>query len=1217
MTTRLGLAGVPSRDYGTFVPKTAFVPTHADPVDDIYTVATGSTIIAGRFSSSINIEFTDGVAEEISFANDIPGYVGVSTSASLPVGVTLKPLSKSFYYNGASGVTNFSADLTANPVMPSFTVVSQTHPDGTLVPRVVGSVFPEGAVTTTTLNTSNGADVIPLRHWDDGSIKHVAAVGRFPIGQQITFDDTAVSAANLTNSAIVGAIDAAGTDATVDFGVDGVVSLTTIYNNPFKTYMASPTFIENHYRYPMTDDVVVWFHVRVFQGEPNPWIRVVLERANKVRGNAADNTGKALTGTVVIDGTTVATYTGTQPLYKNSAHAYERWVGSTQFDCTDVHDVDQLQQVKAVPTFGYAIAPSEALLDKINISYILGDAGHYRSDQPAGGGDQTLCIIPGWEAAYIQSGGDYRAFNAMLVNTKSYAQHAIMWREDDGTLLTPSDYPDGNYRNSGGSPYGGVGVFTNGPLRWDEAHMPSTAIAYILQPDALHFDVMMGQALAVYMRINPDLNGQGTSRLVREQTRGTGWWFRSCGQASAFMPDGHKCLFDFREWILNNIRFYADNSYLHSSGNGDIEIGVPYMTMPATGFPRPWMYDFWIQSLGYISEFEPIDASNKSELEALRDFMYRFIVGRLGEPNTAYCWNYAAEYDLDIVEGTVSPHHKRYAYQLTDNWADVWATVPGGPPACGNNLEDDTSGNGVPLNSTVSHWKNLTPAISYARYHNAPGAEEANNHILNASNAATHFNSFNTKYATTTYQGGNGYAVTPPIDPVLQTATVDVAFTGTPVGPDVDPLTWNWTPTKGGDGKILQGSVENIPISTPDDMIWVELQDTPLQYLENAVTDAFNAKWSSMNGGDYTFQQISWTGGIINAYILGWSDIALDLKRNMAHACAVGGHSNGSTTGVWSLDIEKMGGPGTWHITSTPDNPNHTTYPWCPTYSGGTYYNCWEADIPEWTSHDILPGEGPGLRTPTARHQYCGTMYSQSRDKLYTVRRNAWEYDFATDTWSYAFHTKGGVNYDMAYPYASEYNDVTDELLIYGKLNGATTYRFHHEDCDTRVMTNSFSCGNFSAHGGAAEDMYGTGKIFISHGGEASPYIEEYAIYDKALRTLTTNWTQATGDYATYGFQEMPVTVYVPQWDLVLRRHGRDGPTSTARRNYVPGQWQTINPNSGESVWRNVDTANGRRDPRWNKHPGGLCFYFPPWKCVIYVTAGQLTQNSIYVMRTG
>ena len=1226
MTTRLGLAGIPQQDYGAFEPKTEQIIVR-NPVNDSYNVSLGETLVAGRFSESLSIEFTDSVPQEISFAADIPGYVGVSTTDTLDVGLTLKPLSKSFYYDGTPGITNNSITLTANPVMPSFTVVSQTHASGTLVPAVVGSVFPEGAVKTTTMNTSDGQDVIVLRHWDDGSIKHVAAVGRFPTDQLITFTDTATSAANLTNADIVSAIDAASTDATVDFGIDGVISLTSLYNSPFRTYMVSPTFIENHYKHEMTDDVVVWFHVRVYQGEANPWIRVVLERANKVRGTITDSTGKVLNGTVVVDNTTIATYTGTKPLYKNSAHMYERWVGATQFESTVVHDVNQLQQVKVVPSYGYAIAPSQSLLNALDIPYILGDAGHYRSNQPDGGGDQTLCILPGWEAAYIQSGGDYRAYRAMLTNTKSYAQHAIMWKEDDDTLLAISDYPDGNYKHAGGGNYSGTGRFTNGALIWDGAHMPSVALAYILQPDSFHLDIMAGQALAVYMRVHPQFYGQSTSRIIREQTRGTGWWYRSTGQAAAFLPDGHKCLQDFRDWLLNNTRFFADNSYNHSSGLGDTEVGVPYMYMPATGYPRPWMFDFWIQSLGYISELEPIEAGVKHELNALRDFMYRFILGRLGQQGGDYCWNYAAEYDLDIVEGTVSPSHIRYAYQLTDNWADIWNTVPGGPPACGNTLEIDTGSNPIPLTSTVSQWKNLTPSISYARYHNAPGAEVANSNILNASNASDHFNSFDTKIGTTTYTGGNGYAITPPIDPAIQTVPANIAFTGTPVGPDVDPLTWNWTPTKGGDGKILTGSVQNIPVSTPDDMTWVEVQGTPLQALSDAVTAAFNDKWSIMNGGDYTWFQIARNGGIISALIDGWSDFALDLDRNQAHVAAIGGHSNGSTTGVWSLDIEKMGpntsgGNDTWYITSAPDNPDHAVYPWCPLYmqgppdggGAGTFYSCYQTEIPELGgAHDALPGEGPGLRTPTARHQYCATIYHNN--KIYTVRRNAWTYDFLTDTWEFNWHTRGGATYDMSYPYAGEYNEITDQLLIYGKLNGATTRELHHEDPNTRVMTQAFTTNsNFSGKGGAACTMHGKGKIFLSVAQDYGSHIETYAIYDKATASLEAPFAPTSGDYATYEYQEMPVTVYVPEWDLVLRRHGKD---AEGTRNYPIGQWQTTDPNNGTSVWRYIDTANGKRNPRYNAHPGGLCFYFPPWKCVIYVTADTLSQNAIYVMRTG
>ena len=144
---------------------------------------------------------------------------------------------------------------------------------------------------------------------------------------------------------------------------------------------------------------------------------------------------------------------------------------------------------------------------------------------------------------------------------------------------------------------------------------------------------------------------------------------------------------------------FARNMAHYAGVTDQNELGISYYDGAyGKGKVGPWQQNFRVQTLGFLSDIEPLD--DMSDLIALRDFNYRWPVGLLGEK---YCR--AGKYTL-----RVGPDSSTSIGDFYD-----WSEIDLGAP-CKGKLSKPTATN---------YWANLLPAISYAVKHSTPGAAVA------------------------------------------------------------------------------------------------------------------------------------------------------------------------------------------------------------------------------------------------------------------------------------------------------------------------------------------------------------------------------------------------------------------------------------------------------------------------------------------------------------
>lgn len=692
----------------------------AYPVADAYSATSGGSIRAGRYAASVSALFADGVASVVSLAADFPAIGGREVSLSvlsgaLPVGVTLDPVGKRLIYDGTPGVTTIAATLQAKANAPKLSFGNATG----IVPVSAAVVFPKGVVTGPLGTSELGLRAVVRRTWNDGSAKHVLVCGVCDASAVVTFNTALVAGTTLTSASI----QAAAPSAVVDLGVLGSVSLSSLLASPFETWVSTPAMVECHYRGAFAGtDVVAEFHVRLFSnGEM--WVRACVENSNRLLSAAVHH---SLAGSVSIFGTTVQTYSATL-LNCNTQHAFERWSG-TQHDVVVNHDVQQLAATRLVPNFGMA-AMSEAGLNALLNAYTPNANLGFEAAMGSTGYQDGIGVLPRWDAAYLAS-GDARAWRSVVAHGKAAHSYRILWRKD-GRMLIPTDYPTANAEGVGG---GGNNSFGAGGLTFEIAHHPSMGyLAYLLTGDALYADAMLGVA-ATFFQITHTANGDGTARVVKNgQARTNAWFHRSLGQAAGILPDSAAELATLKTWLAAQVDYYAaitieDAGAVNSQLGYPVSIGTYNEAAPIT--VAPWMHNFWIASVGHISDLDAISGASQTKLLALRDWMYRGITGLMGD-GSQYCYTYAASYNITVSSEVVPNYTVRTASQLYQTWGEVMSATHGAQ-TCGTTLLG--GGGGGPTVASTGYWGNALPAIAYAVEHSATGAAAAYARLTGASN---------------------------------------------------------------------------------------------------------------------------------------------------------------------------------------------------------------------------------------------------------------------------------------------------------------------------------------------------------------------------------------------------------------------------------------------------------------------------------------------------
>jgi hypothetical protein len=596
-----------------------------------------------------------------------------------------------------------------------------------LRPFTIGIGFRKGDATDVQIELPY-QQVDIKRRWGDGSIKHAIISGRASLTAAMPLTVHVVKGTPGAISALTAAsIAAAAPLAIVQCGTDAA-SLSRLLANPLRTWISGPELVECHYR---TDAgaLSVWFHVRLY-ADGRMRVRAIVENGFLDNGSGAKASSIPLTydAAITIGGVTV--YSGAITHYAHTAWQAEGWIGGDP-GVTAVHDVAYLQSTKLVPNYALDGLPSDATLDALPNAYVPMGKGEWTAKMGGTGFQSQIGLLPNWDALYCKS-GDARALKAVEVNSHALKSFPIVWR-DSVTKLTikPSTFPTWT---ASGPKQGGVGQLVAGPLAWELNHHGSGGyLAYLLTGDYAHYDNLSLQSAASYLCIT-STRGSGVDRKLINAPRGVAWMCRTLAQYAAIAPEGDDVAADYRMLLANQFAYWAEQGPENAAAS---RIGYPAAmstyneTKPLTA--APWMYHFWIAVNGYAWDIEP-GFGDPAKHVALRDFMYRAVVGILGEGGAdSYCYTKASAYTIrisDVVRPNYSDSTPDIFYR---SWGKIFAATFGDSnAACGPLLEGQSAGQ--PAGATGGYWGNLLPAIAYAVDHGAKGASDAWVRLTGATN---------------------------------------------------------------------------------------------------------------------------------------------------------------------------------------------------------------------------------------------------------------------------------------------------------------------------------------------------------------------------------------------------------------------------------------------------------------------------------------------------
>jgi len=622
-----------------------------------------------------------------------------------------------------------SSTTTAGAAVTSFQLTSAVT--GTQ-PFTVGLEFKDGDIPDTPALSIPNSQVIVQNRWNDGSVKMAIASGETALTAGSPFTVSVSDGSAATGRALTATdIQAANPAATVSLGTYGTVSLASLLATPFTTRISGPEMVEAHYRSGVGSDptLQVWFYVRLYQSG-RIWIQAVVENGDL---DVATVNKTLANPSVTIGGTTVYSASALAQ-YANTSWTAEGWIGGDP-QIIPTFNTAYLESTGLVPNY-LNQTPDAATLNALYQNYVPYQNGGWTTSMGETGYQDQIGILPKWDALYLTSGGDARAYNSVLANAKALTSYAIIWNDSQTNLpVMPSNRP--NWTIYGQNQGGGTQIGA-GPLTWEIAHHGSGGyLAYLLTGNYYYLALMEQQSATVYLintsgsQYDPG-SGPGTARIILGQTRGLAWANRTIGQLAGIGPSADPIVSDYRNLLATQATHW--NSVMQTPGINPLGYLYVYNSYsPTAEVEAPWQQNFWVQTYGYLSDLQPF--ASMTAWNAVRDHLYETVVGMLGSGGANnYCFTRAYTYNIQI--GAV-------ANQGPTTWYTSWGTVDqatiaydgGTDTSCGNTLLG-TSG-GAPTGASTGYWGNLMPAIAYAVEDGAPGASAAWARLTGASNWST------------------------------------------------------------------------------------------------------------------------------------------------------------------------------------------------------------------------------------------------------------------------------------------------------------------------------------------------------------------------------------------------------------------------------------------------------------------------------------------------
>jgi hypothetical protein len=725
-------------------------PPAPSPFDFSISNPAAQSVLQGQsVTPAVTATLTSGTAQTVAFSiAGLPSGVTSSFSATscvptctttltLTISPTTPASSSTVTIMAAAGSTSRSTSftLTVTTPAPSSPPPSSPPPSsggqgtafqlsslvtGTL-PFTVGLGFKKGDIPGVPVLDISSSQVVVKSRWSDNSVKHAIASGAaaltagVPLNVNVTAGSAGAAGANLTTADI----QAAAPSASVQLGAIGTVSLAGLLGTPFRTWISGPQMVEAHYRSAVGSDpsLVVWFYVRLYKSG-RIWIRTSVENGYlDVSTDDKTYTPIVTIGNVVVYNNAGAALTH----YAHTRWTAEGWIGGDP-QVTPRLDTTYLMDSKLVPDY-WKRSPSASALGGLYQTYSPMQNGGWTPGMGGAGFQEQIGLLPLWDALYLTSGADSRAFKSVIANAQALNSYPIVWNDSSTKLpVMPSNRPTWTVDGPGA---GGETQWGAGPLAWDIAHHGSGGyLAYLITGDYYFLETMENQSAMCYL-LNTSSNGSGTSRMMLGQTRGSAWCQRTVGQLAGIAPSD-SIVNDYRQLLANN----ATHWYVEGQRPGQNLLGYLYeygVGGYGVGTLAPWQQHFMAQSYGHVSDLEPF--ADMTTWNSVRDHLYTSIVGILGTGGTNnYCYTEASAYTV-----VVAADNNNDPATWFDSWGMVYQSSFGVPNTnCGTVL-NGTSG-GHPTAAATGYWGNLLPAIAYAVDHGATGASTAWNRLTAASN---------------------------------------------------------------------------------------------------------------------------------------------------------------------------------------------------------------------------------------------------------------------------------------------------------------------------------------------------------------------------------------------------------------------------------------------------------------------------------------------------
>lgn len=289
-----------------------------------------------------------------------------------------------------------------------------------------------GALSTSVSNSQ----VAVKRGWNDNSDKHLFIDGianltaNVPLTVQVI--DSPGSGGTILTSSNIAANSTLKTPGqnVINLGVNGSVDLSSLLNSPVRTWRSGPWAVECHYQQVVTvgtSAVYTAFHVRLYQ-TGRIWVRAIVENG----WVDIPNTDKAYTATITIGGVNVY-----GPLaithYHNTGYTAEGWIGGNP-QVTPIHNTTDIVNTKLVPNY-FGDTPTSTTLGALTQTYTPFGNGDIAVNMTNTGPQNQIGLLPLWDALYLTSKADSRAFNSVIANAKFIRSYPIGWRGSSDSNL--------------------------------------------------------------------------------------------------------------------------------------------------------------------------------------------------------------------------------------------------------------------------------------------------------------------------------------------------------------------------------------------------------------------------------------------------------------------------------------------------------------------------------------------------------------------------------------------------------------------------------------------------------------------------------------------------------------------------------------------------------------------------------------------------------------